>query len=271
MDRDRMVGLAYWGAVEYWGESNAWPKKGWMYSFFNHSLEPFPQAYLMKATFTDTPLVSIGVVDSEGEAELWNDIVVGQKVISGHWNRQPGSVNTVYTYTNADEVELFVNGKSLGVKNNTTEGALRNVIKWDNVAYQPGNITAIARKDGKEVARERIETTGKPVKLVAELENSDWTADGMDLQYVKVYALDSKGRKVPTATGNVKFELDGEASIYAVDNGCHTGDGLFRGDNIDLYRGFAMAILRPTRQAGNVTLKISTPGLKPVNLKLKTK
>lgn len=271
MDRDRMVGLAYWGAIEYWGESNAWPKKGWMYSFFNHSLEPFPQAYLMKATFTDEPSVRIGVVDSEGEAELWNDIVVGQKVISSHWNRKPGSVNTVYTYTNADEVELFVNGKSIGVKKNPEERTKRNVIQWDNVKYEPGNITAVARTAGKEVARHKIETTGKPVKLIIEHENNDWKADGMDLQYARVYAVDSKGRKVPTATGNVSFEVSGEANLLASDNGCHTGDYLFRDDSIDLYRGFAMGILRPTRTPGEVTLKVSCPGLKPAIAKFTTK
>lgn len=271
MDRDRMVGLAYWGAIEYWGESNAWPKKGWMYSFFNHSLEPFPQAYLMKATFTDEPSVRIGVVDSEGEAELWNDIVVGQKVISSHWNRKPGSVNTVYTYTNADEVELFVNGKSIGVKKNPEERTKRNVIQWDKVKYEPGNITAVARTAGKEVARHNIETTGNPVKLIIEHENNDWKANGMDLQYARVYAVDSKGRKVPTATGNVSFEVSGEANLLASDNGCHTSDNLFRDDSIDLYRGFAMGILRPTRTPGEVTLKVSCPGLKPAVAKFTTK
>lgn len=64
MDQDKMVGLAYWGAIEYWGESNGWPKKGWNYSFFNHALEPYPQAYLIKSAFSDEPLVHIGVVDS---------------------------------------------------------------------------------------------------------------------------------------------------------------------------------------------------------------
>ena len=68
MDQDKMVGLAYWGAIEYWGESNGWPKKGWNYSFFNHALEPYPQAYLIKSAFSDEPLVHIGVVDSKKES-----------------------------------------------------------------------------------------------------------------------------------------------------------------------------------------------------------
>ena len=77
-----MVGLAYWGAIEYWGESNGWPKKGWNYSFFNHALEPYPQAYLIKSAFSDEPLVHIGVVDSEKESIEWNDVIVGRMPLS---------------------------------------------------------------------------------------------------------------------------------------------------------------------------------------------
>ena len=76
MDQDKMVGLAYWGAIEYWGESNGWPKKGWNYSFFNHALEPYPQAYLIKSAFSDEPLVHIGVVDSKKESMDYKKIVI---------------------------------------------------------------------------------------------------------------------------------------------------------------------------------------------------
>ncbi|MBN2396230.1 MAG: glycoside hydrolase family 2 protein, partial [Candidatus Atribacteria bacterium] len=126
MDRDKMVGLAYWGAIEYWGESQGWPRKGWNYSFFNHAMEPFPQAWLIKSIFTDEPVVHIGVVDSEGEKKMWNDVLVGQKVISSHWNRQEGRKYDLYTYTNADEVELFLNGKSIGVQQNSSDVKKRN-------------------------------------------------------------------------------------------------------------------------------------------------
>lgn len=271
MDYDKMVGLAYWGAIEYWGESNAWPKKGWNYSFFNHSLEPFPQAYLMKAIFTREPIVHIGVIDSEGDAMMWNDIVVGQKVISAHWNRIPKTNYNLYTYTNAEEVELFVNGRSQGVMKNTTEVTKRNVLYWKNIPYKAGKIVAVARNNGQEVARHELQTTGKAVRLVVEPENPAWKADGMDLQYVKVYAVDSKGRKVPTATGEVTFEVEGAGSLLAVDNGDHLSNDLYRGVSVKrLYKGFAMAILRSDREAGEVTLKVSVPGLKGVTYRVQT-
>lgn len=271
MDREKMVGLAYWGGIEYWGESQGWPRKGWNYSFFNHSMEPFPQAWLTKSIFTDEPLVHIGVVDNEGESKMWNDVLVGQKVISSHWNRLEGKKYNIYTYTNADEVELLVNEKSMGVQQNSTDVKKRNTIFWKDIPFTPGKITAIARTGGKEIARHELETTGKAVALTIETENAAWKADGMDLQYVKVYAVDSKGRKVPTATGEITFEVNGAASLIAVDNGDHSSDDLFGGSKKALYKGFVMAILRSGHVGGVVKLKVAGVGLKGVEKSLLVK
>ncbi|OXA76715.1 beta-galactosidase [Flavobacterium aquidurense] len=271
MDREKMVGLAYWGAIEYWGESQGWPRKGWNYSFFNHAMEPFPQAWLTKSIFKDEPLVYIGVVDNEGDVKMWNDQVVGQKVISAHWNRQSGKKYNLYTYTNADEVELLVNGKSFGVQQNSTDVRKRNTIYWKDIPFSAGNITAIARTGGKEVARHELETTGKAVALKIETENDSWKGDGMDLQYLKVYAVDSKGRKVPTAEGEITFNINGVANIIAVDNGNHLSNDLFAGNKKALYNGFAMAILRSEQKAGTVKVKVTATGLKEANKTLTVK
>ena len=271
MDRDKMVGLAYWGAIEYWGESDGWPKKGWNYSFFNHSMEPFPQAWLTKSIFKDEPLVHIGVVDNEGDAKMWNDVLVGQKVISSHWNRQEGKKYNLYTYTNADEVELLVNGKSVGVQQNSTDLKKRNTIYWKDISYMPGKITAIARKGGKIVAQEELETTGKAVALKIETENTNWKSDGMNLQYVKVYAVDSEGRTVPTFNGEAIFDISGEAKLIAVDNGDHLSNELFSGNERKMHNGFVMAILRSKQTAGKVNIKVSVKDLKTAEKILTTK
>lgn len=273
MDYDSMVGLAYWGAIEYWGESHGWPRKGWNFSFFNHALEPFPQAYLIKSAFVDEPLVHIGVVDSEKENIEWNDITVGHMPLSSHWNRTEGVNQNLFTFTNAEEAELLVNGKSLGVQKNVLDDInRRNMIYWQNVPYgKGGNIVAVARNNGKEVARHRLETTGKAVALKIELENTDWIADGMDLQYVKVYAVDNRGRVVPISDREVIFDLTGAAKIIAVDNGDHRSNDLFFGNKKKLHNGFAMAILRSDRTSGEVKIKVSAKGLKSAERKLATK
>ena len=274
MDHDKMVGLAYWGAIEYWGESNGWPKKGWNFSFFNHCLEPYPQAYLIKSAFCEEPLVHIGVMDNGKEAIEWNDIMVGSLSLASHWNWATGSMQNLYTYTNADEVELLVNGKSMGIrKNDRTDITRRNIIYWENIPYgKGGNIIAVARNNGKEVARHRLETAGKATALKMVVENpEDWKADGMDLQYVKVYAVDNKGRVVPDTKDEVTFKVSGAARLIAVDNGDHFTDELFTGNTKKLHKGFIMAILRSDRSGGEVVITASSKGLKDTVKKLVTK
>lgn len=274
MDHDKMVGLAYWGAIEYWGESNGWPKKGWNFSFFNHCLEPYSQAYLIKSAFCEEPLVHIGVMDNGKEAIEWNDIMVGSLSLASHWNWATGSMQNLYTYTNADEVELLVNGKSMGIrKNDRTDITRRNIIYWENIPYgKGGNIIAVARNNGKEVARHRLETTGKATALKMVVENpEDWKADGMDLQYVKVYAVDNKGRVVPDTKDEVTFKVSGAARLIAVDNGDHFTDELFTGNTKKLHKGFIMAILRSDRSGGEVVITASSKGLKDAVKKLVTK
>ncbi|MDO5762184.1 MAG: glycoside hydrolase family 2 TIM barrel-domain containing protein, partial [Bacteroidales bacterium] len=251
MDQKRGVGLCWWGAIEYWGESNGWPKKGWNYSFFSHTLHPYPQAYLIKSCIQpEEKLVHIGVVDGKGESLEWNDIKVGQQKVSRNWNQRSGSHPNVFTYTNADEVELFYNGKSLGVqKNDTTVLAKRNVILWSGIDYrQGGKLVAVARNSGKEVARDVLETTGKAVALKVVEEEKEWMADGMSLKYINIYAVDSKGREVPNATDSVRVDVKGEACFVALDNGDHYTDELFLDVKAKkMQAGYMQCILRSTR------------------------
>lgn len=94
---------------------------------------------------------------------------------------------------------------------------------------------------------------------------------GMDLQYLRVYAVDSRGRVVPTATNELTFEVSGEATITATDNGDHFTDNLFINKNRKLHQGFAMVILRSTQTAGKVKVKVSSKELKGVEKELLTK
>lgn len=276
MDRKRTVGIAYWGSAEYWGESNKWPKKGWNYSFFDHTMHPHPQAYLIKSAFMpEVPEVHIGVVDAAGaESVSWNDVIVGRMVLNERWNYEPGSKQSLFTYTNAHSVELLVNGKSIGTQlNDTTEINLRNMIYWKDVPYgNGGSLEAIARdKNGNEVARHRIESSGKAVALKIEAETpTDWKADGMDLQYINVTAVDKKGRPVWTYNEPLTLQIDGSAQFVALDNGDHYTSDLFQGVTTkQMYQGRMQIILRSNREAGDVKLKIVSANLKE-NIKLTT-
>lgn len=270
MDLDKVVGLAYWGMIDYLGESNGWPAKGWVQGAFDISLEPKPIAYLLWSMFKPgDPVVHIGIIDSDDNT-VWNDVKVGTQRMSDHWNRKAGSTLSLYTYTNADEVELFVNGKSVGVKKNSDNPRTRNKIKWDNVKYEEGYIEAVAKKAGKVVARHKIETTSDAVKLVVAPDNQQWKADGQDLQHIRVWAVDKKGRRVHGAQNELTFAVDGPAEIVGVINGDMTSEELTVGNKRRLYNGTATVILRSTQEAGDVNLLVTTNGLKKVKLKMET-
>lgn len=271
MNLDKVVGLAYWGMIDYLGESHGWPAKGWAQGVFDISLEPKPMAYFLRSIFNENePIVHIGIIDSD-QNTIWNDVQVGVQRMSDHWNRIEGSKMSLYTYTNADEVELKINGKSIGTKKNDRKNPrVRNRIKWDNVNYQKGHIEAIARSNGRIVACHKIETVGDAVKLTATTDNPNWKADGMDLQHVRVVAVDKKGRRVQGANNLLKFAVEGPAEIVGVINGNITSDELTVGNTRSLFNGTATVILRSTKEAGKVVLTTTTDGLKQNKMVLKT-
>jgi len=283
MDLDKVIGLAYWGAIDYLGESMGWPVKGWNQGVFDLSLLPKPDAYFVKSMFTDEPTVHIGVIEKSGGNIQWNGINVSVGKLSENWNREAGEQVSLYTYTNGDEVELFLNGKSLGVKKNSNDPKLRARIKWDNIAYAPGTLVAVAKKNGKVVARHQIETTGEAValKLVPDMET--WHADGKDLMHVRIYAVDKKGRRVlnmkdAKAFDKLTFQVKGDANIVAVDNGNIASDELHIGKTQlekiiqrNLFQGSALVILRAGDKPGKIELLVAGEKMKAKKLVLNTK
>ena len=272
MDLDKVIGSAYWGAIDYLGESQGWPAKGWAQGVFDISLEPKPKAYFMRSFFVpDEPMVHIAVIDSKGDM-MWNGVQTGNDGMSDHWNRQPGKNVQLITYTNADEVELRLNGKSLGRKKNPKDDPKhRNQIRWDNITYADGTLLAIAYNNGKDVAHHQIQTSGKAVRLSALADNIEWKADGMDLMHVRLEAIDSKGRRVPMAQDELTFEVEGDAQIVAVTNGDINSDELNVQNHRRMWNGSAMVILRAGRNPSKVVLRTKANGYKTITTKLETK
>ena len=272
MERDKVIGLAYWGAIDYLGESMGWPQKGWSQGVFYISLDPKPKAYYMRSFFKpDEPVVHLAVMQSQ-KPEMWNDVPMANDRMSENWNLSDGAKANVYVYTNGDEVELLLNGKSLGRKTNPINDAkLRNQIRWGEIDYQKGKLEAVAYKNGKVVARHALETSGKPAKIIAEPDNTEWKADGMDLQHVKLTVVDSKGRRVYNYNDELTFKVTGDASIVAVTNGDITTDEIATQQHVRLWQGQAMVILRSGQQPSKITLTTSPKTFKDIVTKLETK
>ena len=285
MDLTKVIGMAYWGAIDYLGESMGWPQKGWSQGVFYISLDPKPKSYYMRSFFRpDEPVVHLAVLESE-KAEMWNGVKMGNDRMTENWNRADGTKANIYIFTNGDEVELLLNGKSLGRKKNPIGNAkLRNQIRWGEIDYQAGKLEAVAYKNGKAVARHALETTGKPVRIIAEPDlpatlsiakatgNDDyWHADGIDLQHVRLTAVDAKGRRCYGYDDELSFKVDGDASIVAVTNGDITTDEIATEPHVRLWQGQAMVILRAGRKPSKISLTTTPKTFKDVITKLETK
>jgi beta-galactosidase len=147
--------------------------------------------------------------------------------LSPHWNWKvkEGRTIDVWAYSNCPEVELFLNGKSLGKKTMQVDSHL----EWD-VPYAPGVLSAKAYRDGKVVVEAKQETTGAPAAIALSADRDSLQADGRDVSVVTVEAKDKDGRNVPTAANEVEFSLEGPGHIIGVGNGdpiCHEPDRYF--------------------------------------------
>lgn len=274
MDLDKVIGLAYWGMIDYLGESNGWPAKGWTQGIFNIDLSPKPNAWFLRSFFKpEEPLVHLAVVE-DVPTTIWNDVKMGGQKLTENWNHEEGSSLSVFTYTNADEVELFINGKSIGRKgNDKNDSKARNRIRWDNIIFTPGTIEAVAYNHGSDnaVAVDKLETSGKAEELVLAYDNSQWRADGIDLQHIRIEAVDKKHRPVKDVDALLKFSVEGPAEIVGVINGDMSSMESFTGDSRSLYNGEACVILRSDNHPGEVTLSVTSPEFKTRKIKMFTK
>ena len=258
MDRAKMVGCSYWGATEYWGESNRYPKKGWNWSFFSHTMKPYPQAWLIKSGFDrETPVVRIGVVQAD-EREMWNDVLSGQQALRENWNRRAGEKAPVWVFSNAPEVELFLNGRSLGKKGvvrppegdapwRCAKGEKIHAALFE-VEWEPGELKAV----GSNGAEHSIRTTGPAAGLRLKREEF-----GSQLVYFWIEAVDAEGLVVPDATTEVKVSVKGPGRLIALDDGDHSTDQLFNVGQKRMKEGCLLAIVRRTGD-GEISLEANS-------------
>ena len=240
-DRDWMGGTFVWTGFDYLGEPTpySWPSRSSYFGIVD--LAGFPKdIYYM--------------YQSE-----WNPDVTVMHLFP-HWNWNEGDKVDVWCYySGADEVELFLNGKSFGRSHKEGE-QLR--AQWLGIEWEPGTIEAVSYKDGEEVARDSRTTTGAPVALKATPDRSEISADGYDLSYVTITAVDENGREVPTATNLLKFKVEGKGELVGVDNGDATDHLCLKGDTKALFAGKALAVVRSLRgEKGTATLTISSEEL----------
>jgi len=190
--------------------------------------------------------------------------------LSPHWNwkGKEGQPIEVWVNTNADNVELFLNGKSLGKKAMPRNSHLTWMVK-----YQPGTLSAVAYKNGRKLTA-KVETTGAPAQLVLTPNKTTLTANGKDVALINISVVDKQGRAVPDANQQLQFKVMGDAKIIGVGNGnpsSHEADQFKDGETMQrqLFNGKAQVILQSRSASGLVNFEVSAEGMNSAKATLK--
>jgi beta-galactosidase len=244
---DFLSGLFVWSGFDFLGEPipYPWPARSSYYGIIDLAGFPKDAYYLYKSEWTKKPVLHI----------------------FPHWSWQPGQVVDIWAYyNNADEVELFLNNRSLGVKKKVKD---EMHIMW-RVPFEPGTLKAVSRRNGKIVLTKEVTTAGKAARIELIADRKTIKADGKDLSYITVRILDEKGNLVPDADNLVEFSVSGDGKIAATDNGYQADLTPFGSHTRKAWKGMALVIIKSGEKQGNITLMAKGEGLKPADLTLKT-
>ena len=240
---DFMAGIFVWSGFDFIGEPvpYPWPARSSYYGIIDLAGFPKDVYYMYQSEWTSKPVLHL----------------------FPHWNWQEGKPVDVWAYyNNADEVELFLNDRSLGIKKKEND-ALH--VQW-RVPFSPGTLKAISRKNGKTVLIKEIKTAGKPAKIVLSADRTRIKANGQDLSFVTVRIEDANGNLVPDADNLVRFRLKGTGYIAGVDNGAQASMEPFKAHYRKAFNGLCLAIIGATRQAGAIELEAVSDGLRSASL-----
>jgi beta-galactosidase len=235
-----IAGQFLWTGFDYIGEPSpfSWPSVSSYFGIVDLCGFPKDRYYLYQSQWTDKPMVHI--------LPHWN------------WQGSEGIEIPVWCYSNAESVELFLNGKPLGERKFSDTKDLH--LKWD-VPFTPGILKAVAKSNGKTVSIDEVQTTDVPAKLVLNPDRTDIKADGNDLSFIKVEIVDKEGRVCPNATNLVKFKIKGEGFIAGVDNGNPISHEHFKASERKAFHGLCLAVVQSKAKSGKILLSAESDGL----------
>ncbi|MEO6814647.1 MAG: sugar-binding domain-containing protein, partial [Ginsengibacter sp.] len=218
---DHVSGMFIWTGFDYLGEPTpfSWPARSSYFGIIDLAGFPKDVYYMYQSVFTTKPVLHI----------------------YPHWNWKKGdTVDVIGYYNNADEVELFLNNKSLGIRKKSGNDLH---VKWA-VPFEPGTLKAISRKKGKTVLVKEVKTAGAPAKIILKADRNNINADGKDLSFITATIVDKDGITVPDADNLIQFKISGSGFIAGVDSGDPVSHESFKGDKHTALNGLALAILQ---------------------------
>lgn len=244
---DHISGVYLWTGFDYLGEPTPfwWPSRSSYFGIIDLAGFRKDIYYMYQSEWTDKNVLHI----------------------FPHWNWQEGQVVDVWAYyNNADEVELFLNGKSLGKKSKIED---QFHVFW-RVPYKKGVLKAISYKNGREVMTKEVKTTGEAVNIRLTADRQTIRADGKDLSFVTVEILDTEGNAIPIADNLIDFSIEGNGIIAGTDNGDPTDSNSLKKPSRKLFSGKALVVVQSGKEGGNIMLKAKSSGFKDVSIEIKT-
>jgi beta-galactosidase len=224
-----------------------------------------PQSYYRQTFWSSEPLTYITVTPPvpsfplNPRKERWSVWDWADEIPCWNFDGQESKPLQVNVYSSCEEVELFLNGKSLGKQKNEPEKN-KNIIRW-KVPYQAGELKAVGFSDGEEATLSVLKTAGKPSKIVLTPDRKTLSVDGQDLSYIKVELTDADGVKNPVAEDSVHFEIHGPGVLVAVGNSNPMSLESFRKPSRKAWRGECLAIVKAGKNAGTVRVVAKVDGL----------
>jgi len=232
-------GSFVWTGFDYRGEPTPylWPCVSSHFGIMDICGFPKDGYYAYQAAWTNTPIVHL--------FPHWN------------WQGKEGKPIKVYAYTNCEEVELFLNGKSIGKKKSIPFTKL----EWELV-YKPGKLEALGYNKGRTVAKDIVETTTAPSQIALKSDCNTLKADGCDVAVIRVAIKDSRGRVVPVADNLVKFTIEGPGKIIGTGNGNPTSHEPDKADQRLAFNGYCLVLVQANKETGVIRLKAASDMLK---------
>jgi beta-galactosidase len=258
-DNPPYAGQFLWTGVDYLGEAHQWPTIGASTGLLDRTDAPRARAFERASWWSDTPVVCAARVEPDAPRAVDDPATHVAPPLFMDWtpaNLSPHS-ESVNVYSNCAQVELFLNGQSLGSQSRPADDSPRH---W-RVAFAPGTLRTVGTDNGKVVATDELRTAGPARKIVLSADQTTLPNDWDDVCYVRAIVEDANGLPVPRAADLITFKVSGPGAVAAVDNGDRDSIEPFQASQRHAFQGQCIAILRATAPAGQITLTASAPGL----------
>jgi len=263
-DHAPYAGQFLWTGVDYLGESGQWPMISRPLGLLDRTGQPHPRAWERQSWWATTPVVHIArrIAPSERAAidPGYESIPAAmQETLLLDWTPRNSASHSesIEVYTNCDEVDLLLNGVSLGRQKLHPDAT---PLTW-NVPYAPGALKAVAYNKHRTVAEDELRTAGKPARILLQSDRTTLSPDGNDVLTLTATAVDEAGVPVPDASEEVQFTVSGPGQIVATDNGSLTDQESFQLPQHRLYGGRAIVLLRATASSGSIQVRAAAAGL----------